>query len=71
MPDISKCPGDGCNKRNGCYRYTAKPSKYLQSYFVAPPLKDDGSCDYYWPDREDSGQNEAEAADREGSDEGG
>jgi hypothetical protein len=27
MPNISKCPGDGCDMKNFCYRYRAKPSE--------------------------------------------
>lgn len=37
MPDISKCTGEGCTQKNTCYRFTSKPSEFLQSYFVTPP----------------------------------
>jgi hypothetical protein len=30
-----------------CYRRTAKPSEFRQSYFGTPPEKD-GKCEYYW-----------------------
>lgn len=46
MPDISMCPGDGCPKKQMCYRHTAKASD-LQSYFVTSPIKDDGECDHF------------------------
>jgi hypothetical protein len=47
MPDISMCTGVGCKVRDQCYRFTAKPSKYLQSYFVTPPCSSDGeACEY-------------------------
>jgi len=47
MPDITKCPGDGCPLRDSCYRYTATPSPKHQSYF-SPPYAD-GTCHHYWP----------------------
>jgi hypothetical protein len=46
-PDITMCEGKNCPFSNKCYRYTAEPSKYMQSYFIEPPIKD-GKCDYYW-----------------------
>jgi hypothetical protein len=50
MPDISMCTGKGCPFKESCYRYTAIPSKYMQSYFFEPPIiKDEEvTCDYYW-----------------------
>lgn len=47
MPDITMCKGNNCPYKEGCYRYTAKPDKLAQSYFVNPPIKD-GKCDHYW-----------------------
>lgn len=47
MPDITMCSGEGCPLKESCYRYTAKPSEYWQSYFIDPPIKD-GECEYYW-----------------------
>jgi len=47
MPDITMCSGEGCPFKEKCYRFTAKPSEYWQSYFVDPPIKDD-KCDHYW-----------------------
>jgi len=46
MPDISMCAGDGCSKKITCYRYRAVPSG-LQSYFATPPIRPDGTCDYF------------------------
>lgn len=46
MPDISMCTGNGCTLKENCYRYTAKPSEFRQSYFSTPPFKD-GECDYH------------------------
>ncbi len=48
MPDITMCTGEACNKKNSCYRYTADSDIRGQSYFVTPPVKEDGTCDSYW-----------------------
>lgn len=47
MPDITMCEGTDCPHKEKCYRYTAKPSEFRQSYFAEPPIKD-GKCDHYW-----------------------
>ena len=47
MPDIAKCLGTDCPYKETCYRYTAKPNEYRQSYFSVAPFKD-GKCDMYW-----------------------
>jgi hypothetical protein len=46
-PDITMCLGTDCPYKETCYRYTAKPNEYYQSYFTEPPIKD-GKCDMYW-----------------------
>lgn len=46
--DITMCNGEGCQKKECCYRHTAKPCKYRQSYFVKPPCTEAGSCAYFW-----------------------
>ena len=42
MPDIAMCTGFDENRecpfRNKCYRATAKPSEYRQTYFAVLPL---------------------------------
>jgi hypothetical protein len=48
MPDITMCLGTNCPYKEGCLRYTSKPSDY-QSYFMPPPFKD-GKCEMYWGD---------------------
>lgn len=48
MPDISMCANRECPKRLECYRYTAEPNPYRQSYFVGNINKEDGTCDYFW-----------------------
>jgi hypothetical protein len=49
MPDISMCAGGNCPKKQDCYRYTAKPSQYMQSYFSEVPYNiEEQNCDYFW-----------------------
>jgi hypothetical protein len=38
MPDITMCSGEGCSLRDGCYRFTARPS-LRQAWFVKPPVE--------------------------------
>jgi hypothetical protein len=46
--DITKCKGEGCELRETCYRYKAKPSRW-QSYGAFEAVRDkDGKCGYYW-----------------------
>jgi hypothetical protein len=51
MPDITMCKGLDCPKKHSCWRFTANPTPYGQSYFTNPPFINDGefSCEYYWP----------------------
>lgn len=51
------CLGNDCPKKESCYRYTATPSKFRQSYFAEPPIKD-GKCDYYWGENSESIMNQ-------------
>ena len=46
MADITKCRGEGCEIKDQCYRFTAKPDQY-QSYFVESPIKDN-VCKRFW-----------------------
>ena len=51
MADITKCNGDGCPWKAGCYRFTAKNSDDRQSYFSEPPGKmvdEYFVCDMFW-----------------------
>jgi hypothetical protein len=48
MPDISKCPGTDCPRKEKCYRFTAPANEYAQAYFAEPPIKEDGTCDLFW-----------------------
>ena len=49
MPDISMCEGTECPLKTFCYRYTAQPSPFWQSYFTETPFKED-SCKYFVAD---------------------
>lgn len=51
MSDITMCTNDACPLRSRCYRHTAKPDPYWQSfqYFM---LNLGGGCDYFYPMRQ-------------------
>jgi hypothetical protein len=53
MPDITMCEGKNCPIKENCYRYTAKPNEYRQSYFVTPPYQD-GKCEHFWGEAQES-----------------
>lgn len=42
------CKGVGCESKFTCYRFTAKPNEFRQSYFMETPIKENNSCEYYW-----------------------
>ena len=44
------CSGVNCKIKHKCYRFTATPSEYRQSYFMSPPIKD-GRCNQYWSNK--------------------
>lgn len=49
--DITMCTGKNCPLSTKCYRFTAKPSEFRQSYFVEPPYDEEKkSCEYFWAD---------------------
>ena len=37
MPDITMCKGEDCIQKHACFRHTAVPDSYSQSYFEKPP----------------------------------
>lgn len=47
MPDISMCSGKGCDLKEKCYRFTAKPSMW-QTYFFGTPNTKPDECDHFW-----------------------
>ena len=50
MPDITMCPGEKddvvCLNRDACYRFTATPNEYRQSYFQVAPFDTPDKCEY-------------------------
>lgn len=50
MPDISLCVNDKCPLRKECYRFTAVPSDFLQSYTFFN-LNTDGTCNWFWDNK--------------------
>ena len=51
MADITMCYGEGCPKKDTCYRYKAIPNPYWQSVFIKTPYED-GQCEHYWEDKD-------------------
>lgn len=41
MPDITLCTNTDCPVRDKCFRYTAEPSEFMQSYSMFYPINDD------------------------------
>ena len=54
--DITMCEGKNCDLSITCYRYTATPSEYIQSYFTETPIEN-GECEYYWQDAKERAKN--------------
>jgi len=53
MSDITKCDGKDCPVKEQCYRFSATPHEFMQSYFTDSPGEIvDGKfqCDEYWGD---------------------
>lgn len=50
MPDITMCPGLDCPLREKCYRYTAEPNKWRQSFadFTKNVREVENSCGEKW-----------------------
>lgn len=48
MPDISKCANENCPSKMKCFRYTAKPNEYRQSYADFSPNEGEDRCEYFW-----------------------
>ncbi|MHB8871827.1 MAG: hypothetical protein ACYC5G_05225 [Candidatus Doudnabacteria bacterium] len=49
MPDISMCNPKHCTIKKKCYRFTATPSEFWQSWFTEEPYNQQTkTCDFYW-----------------------
>ncbi len=48
MPDITMCEDETCSQKEECYRYTAQPNPYRQSYFteIVRDIQSD-FCEYF------------------------
>lgn len=45
MPDITMCTAENCKMKMQCYRFTAKPSEYWQSFSdFSRSLEDGEDC---------------------------
>ena len=53
MSDISMCFGKGCPLKDNCYRFTAKPNEFRQSYLMEVPFKD-GKCEEFVEDKNET-----------------
>lgn len=53
MADISKCKGTDNILCKTCYRRTANEDPYWQAW-MPPPIQDDGTCDFYWCEVDES-----------------
>jgi len=49
MADISKCKDFLCPSKDYCYRFTAKPSAFCQSYGGFKREGDADKCDMFYP----------------------
>lgn len=50
MPDITMCTNNGCPLRDRCYRFTAEPKEFMQSFCQFKPVIDqylEASCDMF------------------------
>lgn len=46
-PDISMCANENCGLKKKCYRFTAEPCEWMQSYSDFEQ-DDKGFCEYFW-----------------------
>jgi len=54
MPDISMCSNRKCPSSKYCYRFTATPSEFRQSYADFTVNEGDDKCDNFWSNGVDS-----------------
>lgn len=52
MPDISMCQNEDCLLRMKCYRFTATPSEYWQSYVTFTYDNMTGHCRGFWNNKQ-------------------
>lgn len=66
MPDISLCRNVLCPSKEYCYRATATPSEFRQSYAGFSPEEGQDKCDHFYPNGKDSDKCKHEGVKREG-----
>lgn len=49
MADIAKCNDSLCPSKDYCYRFTAKPSTFCQSYAEFNRESDADNCEMFYP----------------------
>jgi hypothetical protein len=49
MPDISMCNNSECPSKECCFRFTAEPSEFCQSYTNFTLESDEVSCSFFMP----------------------
>lgn len=54
MPDISMCNNSKCPSCNRCYRFTATPSDFYQTYGAFEVEEGEEKCEYFWEDIDSS-----------------
>lgn len=47
MPDIAMCPGGDCPSKLVCYRHTAEPTPFRQSYMDFNKRRHGNKCDSF------------------------
>ena len=50
--DGTMCTNKQCTLKEECYRFTAPVNEFRQSYFAENPKQIEGSCDYFWNNKE-------------------
>ena len=50
MPDISMCMNKSCPSKDTCYRFTASPNVWRQSYMDFKVAEGLDKCKSYWQD---------------------
>jgi hypothetical protein len=52
--DITMCENNLCPSKEYCFRFTAKPTKYSQSYANFVVKENDVDCVFFWANGKDS-----------------
>jgi len=66
MADISMCENITCPSKEYCYRYTATPNEFRQSYGVFTLEEDEINCSHFYPNGKDSNKCKLRGVKRDG-----